>query len=191
MRYLDQALIFLVGTAFSAYILLVLLRFLFQITRTDFYNPLAQFLVKATNPLILPLRRILPGIAGIDWGSVVALIVLAVAKVYLTLWIAGLTPPMAAAVVLAAGELFQLTVYVFLVAVFIRAALSWINPYGYHPMNDLLASLTEPLMAPARRLIPAFAGLDLSPVVVVILLELVLILLVQPVLDFGQSLIVR
>lgn len=191
MRYLDQALIFLVGTAFSAYILLVLLRFLFQITRTDFYNPLAQFLVKATNPLILPLRRILPGIAGIDWGSVVALIVLAVAKVYLTLWIAGLTPPMAAAVVLAAGELFQLTVYVFLVAVFIRAALSWINPYGYHPMNDLLASLTEPLMAPARRLIPTFSGLDLSPVVVVILLELVLILLVQPVLDFGQSLIVR
>lgn len=191
MRYLDQALIFLVGTAFSAYILLVLLRFLFQITRTDFYNALAQFLVKATNPLILPLRRILPGIAGIDWSSVVALIVLAVAKVYLTLWIAGLTPPLAAAAVLAAGELFQLTVYVFLVAVFIRAALSWINPYGYHPMNDLLVSLTEPLMAPARRLIPAFSGLDLSPVVVVILLELVLILLVQPVLDFGQSLIVR
>ncbi len=191
MRYLDQAMIFLVGTAFSAYILLVLLRFLFQITRTDFYNALAQFLVRATNPMVLPLRRILPGIAGIDWGSVVALLVLAVAKVYLTLWIAGLIPPVGAAIVLAVGQLLQLTVYVFLVAVFIRAALSWINPYGYHPMNDLLVSLTEPLMAPARRLIPAFSGLDLSPVAVVIVLELVLILVVQPILDFGQSLIVR
>ncbi|MHB1950040.1 MAG: YggT family protein [Acidiferrobacteraceae bacterium] len=191
MRYLEQALVFLVGTAFSAYILLVLLRFLFQVTRTDFYNALAQFLVKATNPVVLPLRRVLPGAAGIDWGSVAALLLLAIAKVYLTLWIEGLIPPVEAAAVLAIGEVLQLTVYIFLVAVFIRAALSWINPYGYHPMNDLLVSLTEPLMAPARRLIPAFSGLDLSPVAVVIVLELLLILLVQPILDFGQSLILH
>ncbi|MHB1515709.1 MAG: YggT family protein [Acidiferrobacteraceae bacterium] len=191
MRYLEQALVFLVGTVFSAYILLVLLRLLFQITRTDFYNAVAQFLVKATNPLILPLRRLIPGFVSIDWASITALLLLAVAKTYITLSIEGVIPGLAAVFVLAIADIVQLTIYVFLVAIFIRVVLSWVNPYGYHPMNDLLVSLTEPLMAPARRLIPTFAGLDLSPVAVVIVLELALILLVQPLFNFGSGLIAR
>jgi len=189
MRYLDQALVFLVSTAFSTYILLILLRFLFQLTRTDFYNPLAQFLVRATNPVILPLRRVIPGFAGIDWASVSALFVLAVAKTYLVLAIDGLVPAVGGTLILAFAELFELTVYVFLIAVFVRAALSWINPYGRHPMTELLISLTEPLLAPARRLVPALAGMDFSPIAVVIILELALILLVQPLLDLGHSLL--
>lgn len=189
MHYLDQALIFLVGTVFGTYVLLILLRFLFQITRADFYNPLAQFLVRASNPVILPLRRIVPGFMGIDWASVIAVLVLAVARIYLTLAIEGLVPTLGGALILALANILELTVYVFLVAVFIRAALSWINPYGRHPMGELLISLTEPLMAPARRLVPPISGMDFSPIAVVIVLELALILLVQPLLDLGHSLL--
>lgn len=190
MRYLDQAFAFLADTLLGTYLLLVLLRLLFQMVRADFYNPLAQFLVRATNPVVLPLRRLLPGYLGIDWASVLVLLVLMIFKVMLAFWIAGVPAPATASLVLATGQILELTIYVFLIAVFVRAALSWITPYGQHPTLDLLASLTEPLLAPARRWVPPIGGFDLSPLAVMIVLELSLILLVQPILDFGARLVV-
>ena len=189
MAYLNQALVFLVDTLLGAYLVLVLLRLVLQMTRADFYNPFAQFLVRATNPAVLPLRRIIPGFRGIDWASVLVLTLLMLAKVALDLWLAGQSLSAAALAVLTLANLFQLVVYVFLVAVFIRAALSWINPYGQHPVGDLLENLTEPLLFPARKLVPPVGGFDLSPLLVVVILELTLILMVHPLLAYGYSLL--
>lgn len=188
MIYFSQAGNFLVDTLGGLYILAVLLRLLFQLVRADFYNPVSQFLVRITNPLVLPLRRVIPAAGGIDWASVVLLIVLQVAKLALLLFINRATANFGGLIVLAFAQLVHLLVYTYLVAILIRVILSWINPYGDNPVSDLLYSLTEPMMQPARRLIPPISGLDLSPIAVLILLQLTLMLIVQPLLDMGQVL---
>ena len=186
--YLTQAAAFLLKTVFETYILMVLLRLMLQLTRADFYNPLAQFIVKVTNPPLLPLRRIIPGVGGIDWASVILLGALEVAKLYLAIALYGASAKLSGVLILAGGELLELVIYVFLVTVLIRAILSWVNPYGGNPAMSLLINLSEPVMRPARQLIPSFSGLDLSPMVVIIILNLALILLIQPILDLGRGL---
>ena len=187
-NYFGDAGSFLIDTIIGLYILAVLLRFLLQWVRADFYNPVSQFLVTVTNPPLVFLRRFIPGLFGIDLASIVLLMILSIAKIYLLAWVAGLTPQFSGTVLLAIGELLQLTVWVFIITLFIRVILSWIQPGGYNPVLGLINQLTEPLMAPARRLIPPFGGLDLSPIVVFIFLYLTLMLVVRPILDYGRLL---
>ena len=187
-NYFGDAGSFLIDTIIGLYILAVLLRFLLQWVRADFYNPVSQFLVAVTNPPLVFLRRFIPGFFGIDLASIVLLIVLSIAKIYLLAWVAGLTPQFSGIVLLAIGEILQLAVWVFIITLFIRVILSWIQPGGYNPVLGLINQLTEPLMAPARRLIPPFGGLDLSPIVVFIFLYLTLMLVVRPILDYGRLL---
>lgn len=186
--YLGNAGAFLVDTIFGLYILLVLLRFLFQWVRADFYNPISQFIVTVTNPPLVFIRRIIPGVWGVDLAAVALMLMLAVLKVYLLAWMGGAHPKLTGVMVFAIGELLQLTVYVFMVAVIIRVILSWVGPRSYHPVVSLLHSLTDPVMGPARRLLPPMGGLDLSPILVFIVLGLALRLIVQPILDIGRAL---
>ncbi len=190
MSYLSQALAFLIETVFGLYIALVLLRFLLQLTHADFYNPFSQFLVRATNPPLLPLRRAIPGFFGIDVASAILLIVLEAIKIVLVVMVAqGLVPRIPGVFVMSFADLIQLTLYVLIGAVFVRVLASWISPYNDHPLTDLAIHLTEPFMRPARRLLPLISGIDLSPVIVVIVFELISILVVQPLLAVGTSLL--
>ncbi len=186
-----QAAVFLIDTLFWLYILAVLLRFLFQLVRADFYNPFSQALVAITNPTLLPLRRMIPGLYGIDFAALVLVLVLQVVKNVLLGLIVGQWYNLLGLIVYSAAELLQMTVYLFIFLIFIRVLLSWVAPYGGHnPVTGLLFSVTEPLMRPARRLIPPLSGLDLSPVAVFILLYLTLILIVTPLLSASKSLLV-
>ena len=187
--YFSDAGLFLVDTVLGLYILIVLLRFLFQLTGADFYNPISQFIVKASNPLLSRLRRVVPRLWGIDFAAVVLLIVLEGARIGITALLIGRTPQLAGVLVLSIAELLKLAVYVMVFSIFIRAVFSWISMGRSNPMLQLLSTFTEPLMAPARRILPATGGLDLSPIIVFIVLMLVLKLLVQPLLDLGQILI--
>jgi len=186
--YLSQAGLFLVETLFSLYILAVLLRFLFQLVRADFYNPISQFLVTVTNPPLRPLRRVVPGFWGVDLAAVVLLLALTVLKLYVLYLLLGQTPGAGGVLVMAVADLLNTTIWIFIVTLFIRVILSWVNPGGYNPALGLLYSLTEPLMRPARRLLPAVGGLDLSPIAVFILLYLSRILIVAPLMDLGRAL---
>ena len=172
--FFTEASVLIVQVVFGLYILAVLLRFLFQLVRADFYNTISQFLVALTNPLLKPLRRIIPGFFGIDLASLVLLLALQLLEVYALSWINGLTPVMLPLVLAAVVTLVRLTLNVYFYAVLLRVILSWFMPYGmrHNPAGDLLVSLTEPLMRPARRLIPAVGGLDLSPIVVLVALQL-------------------
>ncbi len=185
--YLTQAGVFLVEAAFGFYLLAVLLRFLFQLARADFYNPVAQFLVALTNPPLLPLRRLVPGLFGVDLASLVLLAVLKFAELYLVGWMKDFTPAVAGLALVALAQLLRLATYVYIVAILARVVLSWVNPHGSrgNPAMELLWSLTEPVLRRARRWIPAIGGLDLSPIAVFITLELTLILVVQPLHDLG------
>ncbi len=185
--YLSDAGLFLIDTVLGLYILVVLLRFMLQLFRADFYNPLSQFIVKATNPPLVPLRRIVPGLWGIDLAAIILLLVLEALRLSLTTLMLGHAPRLAGVVILSVGELLKLAAYVIIFSIFVRALLSWVNNGMNHPLARLLASFTEPLLAPARRLLPASGGLDISPIVAFIVLMLFLKIFVQPLIDLGRS----
>ena len=180
-NYFMQAGSFLVSTIIGLYIVIVVLRFLFQIVRADFYNPLSQFLLKATNPLLMPLRRVIPGLFGLDMSSLVLAYLLQVLELVLLLALKGAQFSVFVFWV-AIGQLLSLFLYIFLIAIIIQAVMSWINPGNYNPMLALINQLTEPLLRPARKILPPFSGLDLSPLIVIIGINLLIMLV--PVL-FG------
>lgn len=188
---ISQALVFLIDMLLGLYILAVLLRFLFQVVRADFYNSFSQALVIITNPTLTPLRRMIPALYGIDLAAIVLLLILQCLKNFIIWLIQGVQPKVMGLVVVSAADLLQLTLWVFIIAIFIRVILSWVSPYAarQHPAVGLLNNLTDPLMRPARQMIPPMGGLDLSPIVVFILLYLTIILLVKPLLRFGYGLL--
>jgi YggT family protein len=194
MGYLSNAGIFLIKTLFGLYEVLILLRLLMQSVRADFYNPFAQLVVKATNPPLRPLRRVIPGLAGIDMASVVLLLVVIVIELLLLGAALHLSlPNPVGLLLLAAVEGLRLLINIYLFSILILVILSWINPGSYNPVANLLAQITAPVMRPARRLIPPTGGLDLSPMLVLIVLYLITLLVLDPlndlagVLAYGQS----
>ena len=172
--FFTEAATLIIEVIFSLYILAVLLRFLFQLVRADFYNPISQFLVALTNPLLKPLRRIIPGLYGVDVASLVLLLALKSLEVFLIFSLSGYTLEPLPVAIAAVVDLLRLTLNIYFYAILLRVILSWFMPYGIqqNPAGDLLVSLTEPLMRPARRLIPPVGGLDLSPIGVLVALQL-------------------
>ncbi|HMQ12128.1 MAG TPA: YggT family protein [Candidatus Competibacter phosphatis] len=171
------ATVFLIQTVFGFYILAVMLRFLLQCVRADFYNPLVQFLVRITNPLLLPLRRFVPGYRGLDLASVVLAFALQLLEVLLVTALFGRSLDVGGVLLVTVMELLKLLINIYLWGVIIQAVLSWINPDPRHPAARVLAQLTAPLLRPARRLLPPVSGVDLSPVLVVVALIFVSLLL--------------
>jgi YggT family protein len=182
MVYFSQAAIFLVGVLFYLYILVVLLRFLLQWARADFYNPVSQFVVRATNPVLVPMRRVIPGVGGVDLAAVVLMLALKVTELVLVGALGGGMPGGAGLVFVALGELLNMAINLYIFTILVEVIISWVNPGLYNPVTALIYRLNEPLVRPARRLIPPMGGLDLSPLVVLIALQLAKILLVAPLL---------
>lgn len=188
--YLTNAGTFLISTLFGLYMLAVMLRFLLQCVRANSYNPIAQFLITITNPPLRPLRRILPGYGGIDWPSILLMFALKALEISLLLFLtAERFPQVSGLLVLSFADLMSLLVYVFLFAIIIQVIISWVNPGAHNPATVLLYQLTEPLLAPARRIVPPMSALDFSPLVVLIALQLLIMLLITPLTDIGRSLL--
>jgi YggT family protein len=181
--YLTQPAVFLVQVLFGLYATLVVLRFLLQLTRADFYNPLSQFIVRATKPVLNPLRRLIPGVSGLDIASLVLAWIVITLEQLAILGLAGVGFHPGAAALLAIPELLSLIINIFLFAILIGVIISWINPGSYNPAVSLIHSLTEPLLAPVRRRMPDIGGLDLSPMVVMIGLVVLEMLLIPPLKD--------
>ena len=180
---------FLISTLFGLYMSIVALRFLLQWVRADFYNPISQFIVKATNPPLRYLRRWIPGYGGIDWPSLVLLLALQMIEIALLLWMGpGLTPSLPGLLILSIAQILQMIIYIFFFSIIIEIVLSWINPGAYNPVTVIIYRLNEPLLRPARKLIPPMGGLDFSPMVVLIVLQLVIILIIRPLMALGYSL---
>jgi len=178
--YLTNPLIFLIHTLFGLYILAVLLRFLLQLVRADFYNPFSQFLIKATNPPLKLLRRFIPGLGGIDLASLILAWALKSVELLLVILISGLNAHPIAPLLWAVPELVETVINIFLVSVFVQALLSWVASGGYNPVYALLDSLTAPVLRPARRILPVTGGFDLSPILAIIGLILLKMLLMPP-----------
>ena len=165
-----QTLLFVVTTIIQLYIFVLLLRVWMQWVRADFYNPFSQFVVKATKPIVTPLRRVIPAIGSIDTASVVVAFVLALASIIFSLWATN-TLPIMGITIIPIGIILLLTYIGKLIfwMILIRAIMSWVSQ-GRNPIDYLLYQLTEPLMAPIRRIIPAMGGLDFSAMIVMFIL---------------------
>lgn len=162
--YMTNPLVFIVSTLFQLYAFAVILRFVLQWVRADFYNPVSQFIVKVTSPVVNPARKIIPGYKGLDIATlVVCYLVLVLSQIIVQL-ISGYTPTVLTVGVLATTDLISLVINVFFYAILIQAVISWINPHGHNPMNNLLYSITAPVLGPVQKIIPPVGGLDISPI---------------------------
>ena len=186
MAALSEIFAYLAQTLLSLLLVIVLTRLLLQQARADFYNPISQFVVKLTNPLLTPLRRLIPGFWGVDMAAVVLLLLVQMLAIGTTLLLGGLGLPnpvllIAWAVVGVAG----LVVNFYFFAILAMIILSWVAPGSHHPAIYLLYQLTEPVMAPFRKLLPALGGLDLSPILVFIVINVVQIFLRHAAVGIG------
>jgi len=186
-NYFTNPLIFLVQVIFELYILIILLRFLLQIVHADFYNPLSQFIVKASSPVLKPLRRFIPGYAGLDVSCLFLVWFLKFVELLVIILISGKGLMLAYPLAQAIPELFELTINIFLFSIFILVILSWVSPGGHNPAISLIQSLTEPLMKPARNIIPPMGGLDLTPMIVMLGLVLLKMLLIPPLEHLAKQ----
>lgn len=186
MGTLNSILLYLTQTAISLYLLLVFLRFLLQATKADFYNPISQFIVKATNPAVIPLRKVVPGFGGLDIASLVlafALQVLAIASMVLIKY--QVFPGAQLLLVGGVFGLLGLALNTLYIALIIMVIVSWIAPGSNQPAIHLVYQITEPVIAPIRKVIPPMGGLDFSVLVLLIGMHVVRIALYDSAAALG------
>lgn len=167
-----NAMNFLIATVFDLYLMVVLLRIWLQWARADFYNPFSQFIVKATQPVVGPLRRFIPPIGNLDTATLLFGYLLTLTKFLLLQVIVdgGLAPLSPALLLIGLMSLLKAIGGLIFWVLIIRAILSWVSQ-GQNPMEYVMMQLTDPLLNPIRRFIPAMGGIDLSMLVLFIILQ--------------------
>ena len=188
---IDNAFIFLIETLFNLYILVLMLRMILQWVGAHFYNPVSQFIVKLTNPVVKPLRQILPPLKGVDLASMIILVALEFIKLFLIIWLkTQMLPGPIGLIIMAFGDILGVVLSVFFFAIIISVILSWVSPRQYNPLTEILHLITEPLLRPARKIIPPIAGFDISPIPVLIILQFLTMLIANPLMNTGLRLAV-
>lgn len=178
MSALGEIFSYLIQTLLTLALLAIMLRLLLQLARADFYNPISQFLARLTNPLVLPLRRVVPSVGGLDLSSLLLALVLQMAAIVALLALNGVGPPnVGLLLVWSVLGVVGLVVNIYFFALLAMIILSWVAPTSRHPALLLLFQLTEPVMAPFRKMLPNMGGLDFSPILVFILINIIQIAL--------------
>lgn len=178
MDKLTQIALLLVEFFSYFYILIVVLRFLLQLVRADFYNPLSQFIVKATNPLIIPLRKVIPGLFGIDIASLIlALALQMLALTVMSVIASGAIVPIASLFLISGLKLIVLVLNIYFFSFLIMVIISWIAPHTHNPIMSVISSITEPVLRPIRNVVPAMGGLDFSIMIAMLGIVILKILL--------------
>lgn len=172
MLGINDAAIFIIQTLGSLYLLIVLMRFILQLVRANFYNPLCQFVVKATQPLLKPLRRVIPSLFGLDMSSLVLALLLQILLFAVILMLNGYQALTLLLLPWALIGVFSLFLKILFWSMIISVILSWVAPGSRSPGAELVALITEPVLAPFRRLIPNLGGLDISPIFAFIAIQL-------------------
>jgi len=148
-----------------------------QWVRADFYNPLSQFLVRATNPLLIPLRRVIPAVGSLDTASVVLALGLELLSLFIVTQINGIAPGWAQLLLLAVTKLLMALLWLYFFLILAVVVLSWLGGRFRHPIIPLMYQLTEPVLRPFRKMIPPIGGLDLSPLFAIIAIRFLILLL--------------
>jgi YggT family protein len=187
MSYLLNALVMLITLAFDAVVVLFLVRLAAEAGRADFRNPLSQFIYRTTNPVLAPIRRVLPNWRRINLAALLVAWLLMVLKRLVLFALVGFMPHVAGLLVLALADLLDFVLMFYLILVFVWSLLSMLSNDPHQPLQRLLGAIVEPLLRPLRgRLV--FGMMDFGPAAVMIVLLLGRILLAAPLLDLGTRL---
>lgn len=167
----SNALFYLISTLFEVYLWIIMVRVILQFVRADFYNPISQLVWQLTQPVVRPLQAVFPKVRQLDVAAVLVLVLVAVLYVFVAMAILQRPVDLLTALVLAALKLVVLLLNLYTFTLVIQAILSWVGPGVNNPAGSVLWSINEPLLRPVRRVIPPFSGLDLSPLIVIVLLQ--------------------
>jgi len=186
--YVSGFLLFVVGIIFGLLIFTVLVRLILQLVRADFHNPVSQFIFRFTNPMLLPFRRLIPGLFGIDMAAVVLLVILQALEIVITHLLMGMglhTPLLFLSELV--GRIIQHAAQLYILCILVTVVVSWINPgMAFHPVVRLLQQIIEPIMRPARRILPPINGIDLSPILAIIFIAAIMFLVAAPLIDLPH-----
>lgn len=171
------AFAFLIETVFHLYLVALMLRVLLEAIGADYYNPICQALITVTDPLVRPLSKILPPLGRVSLAGIVLLYVIQIILLVVIGLISGWQIDPVVLVLLAALRLVRMLLILYLVLIIISVILSWVGQSFRHPIVPLIFQLTEPVLAPIRRVLPTLGGLDLSPLVAVIIINFLILLL--------------
>ena len=177
MNSSTTAFSFLIGTLIDLYVTALLLRLLLQWVRADFYNPVCQFLVQITNPVVVPIRRVIPPIRRLDTATVVLILALEASSVWIASRLADRPVELAALLMLAITKLIATVLLTYFFLIIAAVILSWVGARMQHPVVPVVYQLTEPVLRPFRRVIPPIAGIDLSPLFALIGIRFLLLLI--------------
>lgn len=183
---LNNASVFLISTLFDLYIFIVIVRLVLAGIKADFYNPISQFIIKLTQVIVMPLRRIIPNFRRIELASVVLILCLEMLKFSLLGITLGQHIHVLGLIILAGADALKASTNLFFYAILLQAILSWTQA-GYSPLAYLLTQITAPIMRPFRRFIPPIAGIDITAIPAMLSLQLCIILIVGPMFMAGQA----
>ena len=187
MDSLTQAALYVLQTLGSLYLIIVLLRFLLQMVRADFYNPISQFIVRATHPILRPMRRVIPSIGNLDTASLVLALLVQLVLFYAVLLLGlGITMPFLYMLMWSIIAITALLAKIFFFALIGSVILSWVAQGSMNPAVLLINQLSEPLLAPFRKIMPNLGGLDLSPIFAFIALQLFDMLVIKNLAAYTQ-----
>jgi YggT family protein len=172
---LGQIGVYLVDTVFAFFVMLLLARFHFQWLRVPFRNPVGEFVLATTSWMVMPLRRVVPGLAGLDLATLLLAWLLQGVAIWIKASIVGAEPSLLLLAGMAALDLVRYSLYILVFAVLVQVIFSWINPYA--PMAPVFNAMTAPFLRPLRRFIPPLGGIDLTPLVLLVIIQIILIVL--------------
>jgi len=188
MGYFANAGQIIIQFVFGALIALIVLRVLLQWVRANFYNPICQFLYKATNPVLMPLRKIVPSWRNLDIAGIALAWVVTALKLVLLYATLGEALGVLGLIVLSLADLIDFVLLLYIVLILARVVISFVGADSYHPIVPLVMQLTEPVLKPIRRVLPSVSGIDFSPMVALLAITLARVLIAKPLLDLGVSL---
>lgn len=185
MGSLQEGLIYLVRTLFDLYLFVLIVRFLLAGVRAEYANPLTQLTVRLTNPIVKPVRKIIPNFRDIEISALFLIFVLNLIKFAIVIVMSGGMPNVVGLLIVAFGNMIQLFIQTLTGILFIYVILSWVQPFS--PMQRVLYQLISPLLSPFQRLLPPVAGFDLSIIPAFIMLQLITIVVVNPIMQYGMG----
>jgi YggT family protein len=189
-NYFSDATIYLANVILGSYGFIIMIRLVLQLVEADFYNPICKAIHSITNPVLKPVRAFLPHFKRIDSASLLMVIVFEIIAVWFTLKLkSSVNPSLLGLIVLSLGTTLGEFVRIFTWSIIIQAFLSWIAPDPRNPIVSVLHSITAPILSKARTVLPSTPGVDFSPIIALVALQLTLMLIVNPLHDAGKMLL--
>lgn len=180
---LNNAFLFLVNTLFNVYLFILCIRLILAWVGADYHEPLTQFIVRFTNFIVKPLRRYVPNFRDLETSTLILILAIEAIKFFFLAILSFGLPNIFGLLIFAFADTLRLFITTFFYAILLQAIISWIQPQS--PINYVLTKFCSPVLRPLQRIIPPINGFDITPIPAFIILQLLIIVLVDPLIAIG------